>query len=147
LFMTAIAISNVIGAPVSGAIMQYMQGIGGLRGWEWLFLLEGIPSVLVGFLVFVFLPDGPRKANWLDDREKDFIVAQVALDDAGKDELGKGHRFSDAFTDFRVWALALVYFSGVVCFYAINFWMPTIIQELGIDKKDFFKVGLLSMIP
>ena len=135
LFMTAIAISNVIGAPVSGAIMQYMQGIGGLRGWEWLFLLEGIPSVLVGFLVFVFLPDGPRKANWLDDREKDFIVAQVALDDAGKDELGKGHRFSDAFTDFRVWALALVYFSGVVCFYAINFWMPTIIQELASTKK------------
>lgn len=147
LFMTAIAISNVIGAPVSGAIMQYMQGIGGLRGWEWLFLLEGIPSVVVGFLVFVFLPNGPRQAEWLNDREKEFIVAQVALDDAGKDELGKGHRFVDAFTDFRVWALALVYFSGVVCFYAINFWMPTIIQELGIDKKDFLKVGLLSMIP
>jgi len=147
LFMTAIAISNVIGAPVSGAIMQYMQGIGGLRGWEWLFLLEGIPSVIVGCLVFVFLPNGPRQAEWLDEREKNFIVHQVEEDDAGKNELGKGHRFWDAFSDYRVWFLAVVYFSGVVCFYAINFWMPTIIQELGIDKKDFLKVGLLSMIP
>jgi len=147
LFMTAIAISNVIGAPVSGAIMQYMQGIGGLRGWEWLFLLEGIPSVIVGCLVFVFLPNGPRQAEWLDEREKNFIVHQVEEDDAGKNELGKGHRFWDAFADYRVWFLAVVYFSGVVCFYAINFWMPTIIQELGIDKKDFLKVGLLSMIP
>jgi len=147
LFMTAIAISNVIGAPVSGAIMQYMQGVGGLRGWEWLFLLEGIPSVIVGCLVFVFLPNGPRQAEWLDEREKNFIVHQVEEDDAGKNELGKGHRFWDAFSDYRVWFLAVVYFSGVVCFYAINFWMPTIIQELGIDKKDFLKVGLLSMIP
>ncbi len=147
LFMTAIAISNVIGAPVSGAIMQYMQGMGGLRGWEWLFLLEGIPSVVVGFLVFVFLPDGPRQAEWLDEREKNFIIQQVQEDDAGKQELGKGHSLMDAFSDYRVWVLALVYFSGVICFYAINFWMPTIIQELGIDKKDFLKVGLLSMIP
>ena len=147
LFMTAIAISNVIGAPVSGAIMQYMQGMGGLRGWEWLFLLEGIPSVVVGFLVFVFLPDGPRQAEWLDEREKNFIIQQVQEDDAGKQELGKGHSLMDAFSDYRVWFLSLVYFSGVICFYAINFWMPTIIQELGIDKKDFLKVGLLSMIP
>ena len=147
MFMTAIAISNVIGAPVSGAIMQYMQGVGGLRGWEWLFLLEGIPSVVVGLLVFVFLPDGPRHAKWLDEREKNFIVQQVQEDDAGKSELRKGHSLWDAFSDYRVWFLALVYFSGVICFYAINFWMPTIIQELGVDKKDFLKVGLLSMIP
>ena len=147
LFMTAIAISNVIGAPVSGAIMQYMQGMGGLRGWEWLFLLEGIPSIIVGCLVFVFLPNGPRHAPWLDEREKEFIVQEVKLDDAAKEELGKGHSLWDAFSDYRVWCLALVYFSGVICFYAINFWMPTIIQELGVDKKDFFKVGLLSMIP
>ena len=147
MFMTAIAISNVIGAPVSGAIMQYMQGVGGLRGWEWLFLLEGIPSVVVGLLVFVFLPDSPRHAKWLDEREKNFIIQQVQEDDEGKQELGKGHSLWDAFSDYRVWFLALVYFSGVICFYAINFWMPTIIQELGVDKKDFLKVGLLSMIP
>ena len=74
-------------------------------------------------------------------------MQRMKEDDAGKEELVKRHSFLDAFKDGRVWALAVVYFCGVVCFYAVNFWMPTIIQELGIDKRDFLKVGLLSMIP
>jgi MFS transporter, ACS family, tartrate transporter len=147
LFMTAIAISNVIGSPVSGAIMQYMDGAAGWRGWQWLFLLEGIPSIIMGVLVFVLLPNGPKHARWLTTQEQDFIVQRVQEDEASKQGLGQRHSFTDAFKDGRVWALALVYFCGVVCFYAVNFWMPTIIQELGIDKKDFLKVGLLSMIP
>ena len=147
LFMTAIAISNVIGSPVSGAIMQYMDGYNGWRGWQWLFLLEGIPSVIIGILVLVWLDDGPKKAKWLTDQEKALIMQRVTEDDDSKSQIGKKHHFLDAFKDYRVWALAVVYFCGVVGFYAVNFWMPTIIQELGIDKKDFLKVGLLSMIP
>jgi D-galactonate transporter len=147
LFMTAIAISNVIGSPVSGGIMQYTDGLGGWRGWQWLFLLEGAPSVVMGFLVFALLPDGPRKAKWLTSEEKDLIIKRVEEDHAGKKELGQKHSFTDAFRDGRVWALSLVYFCGVVCFYAVNFWLPTIVQELGIDKKDLLKVGLVSMIP
>jgi D-galactonate transporter len=147
LFMTAIAISNVIGSPVSGAIMQYMDGYNGWRGWQWLFLLEGIPSVIIGILVFVLLPNGPRTAKWLTREQQEFVVTRMQEDDAGKAELQRRHSFMDAFKDGRVWALAVVYFCGVVCFYAVNFWMPTIIQELGIDKHDFLKVGLLSMIP
>src|SRR3954447_15889575 len=136
LFMTAIAIANVIGSPLSGGIMQYTDGLGGWRGWQWLFLLEGLPSVLIGFLVFALLPDGPRKAKWLTTEEKDFIIARVEDDHAAKQELGQKHSIRDAFGDMRVWALSLVYFCGVVCFYAVNFWLPTIVQELGIDKKD-----------
>ena len=147
LFMTAIAISNVFGSPISGAIMQFMDGAYGWRGWQWLFLLEGIPSVLVGLLVFALLPDGPRKAAWLSPDEQDLLVKRVEQDHAAKKDLGQKHSFKDAFGDGRVWALSLVYFCGVVCFYAINFWLPTIVQELGIDKKDFLKVGLVSMIP
>jgi MFS family permease len=147
MFMTAIAISNVVGSPISGAIMQYMDGVSGMRGWEWLFLLEGIPSVIIGILVFVLLPNGPRQAPWLTPQEQEFVVQRVHQEEAHKAELGQRHSFKDAFKDGRVWALAVVYFCGVVCFYAVNFWMPTIIQELGIDKKDFLKVGLLSMIP
>lgn len=147
LFMTAIAISNVVGAPVSGAIMQYMDGYNGWRGWQWLFLLEGIPSVVVGILVILLLDDGPQKAKWLTREERDMVIHQVAEDDRAKHDLGRKHSLTDAFKDGRVWALSLVYFCGVVGFYAVNFWMPTIIQELGIDKKDFLKVGLLSMIP
>jgi len=147
LFMTAIAIANVIGSPLSGGIMQYTDGLAGWRGWQWLFLLEGLPSVLMGFLVFALLPDGPRKAKWLTTEEKDFIIARVEDDHAAKQELGQKHSIRDAFGDMRVWALSLVYFCGVVCFYAVNFWLPTIVQELGIDKKDLLKVGLVSMIP
>jgi MFS family permease len=147
LFMTAIAISNVIGSPVSGAIMQFMDGAYGWRGWQWLFLLEGIPSVLIGFLVFALLPDGPRKASWLTQAEQDLVLRRIEEDHAAKKDLGQKHSMRDAFGDGRVWALSVVYFCGVVCFYAINFWLPTIVQELGIDKKDFLKVGLVSMIP
>ncbi|MCC7548822.1 MAG: MFS transporter [Burkholderiales bacterium] len=147
LFMTAIAISNVIGSPMSGAIMQYMDGYNGWRGWQWMFLLEGIPSVIMGILVLLLLPNGPRKAKWLTREEQDLIVNAVQADEASKKDLGQRHSFADAFKDARVWALAVVYFCGVVCFYAVNFWMPTIIQELGVDKQDFLKVGLISMIP
>jgi MFS family permease len=147
LFMTAIGVSNMLGSPVSGAIMQFMDGAYGWRGWQWLFLVEGVPSVVIGMLVFVLLPDGPKATPWLTAGERDFIVARVEEDEASKKHLGCGHNLTDAFKDGRVWALALVYFCGAICFYAVNFWMPTIIQELGIDKKDLLKVGLLSMIP
>ena len=147
LFMTAIAISNVIGSPISGGIMQYMDGVYGWRGWQWLFVLEGLPSVLVGILVVVLLPNGPKTAKWLTPQERDMVIQRIHEEEASKFELGEKHHFLDAFKDYRVWALAVVYFCGVVCFYAVNFWMPTIIQELGIAKTDFLKVGLISMIP
>jgi MFS family permease len=147
LFMTAIAISNVVGSPVSGAIMQYMDGWNGWRGWQWLFLLEGIPSVLVGALVIVLLDNGPRHAKWLTQPEKDVLEYRLQEAERGKAAHGQRHSFADAFKDGRVWAFALVYFCGVVGFYAVNFWLPTIIQELGISAKDFLLVGLVSMIP
>ncbi len=147
LFMTAIAISNVIGSPLSGAIMQYMDGVNGWRGWQWLFLLEGLPSVFIGLLVLVLLDDGPAKAKWLSADERVLLQRRLAEDEDGKKHHGQKHSFVDAFRDGRVWALSVVYLSAVVGFYAVNFWMPTIIQEVGIDKNDFFKVGLLSMIP
>ena len=106
LFMTAIAISNVIGSPVSGAIMQYMDGMHGWRGWQWLFLLEGIPSVIIGVLVFVLLPNGPKQARWLTAEEQELVVRRVEDEEAHKQHLGQRHSFLDAFRDRRVWALA-----------------------------------------
>ncbi|MEO6079572.1 MAG: MFS transporter [Steroidobacteraceae bacterium] len=147
LFMTAIAIANVVGSPVSGAVMQYMDGYNGWRGWQWLFLLEGIPSVLIGLLVFVLLPHGPKDAKWLSPAERELVAQRLAEDDASKPETGRRHSFMDAFRDGRVWALSLVYFCGAICLYAVTFWMPTIIQELRIAQNDFLEVGLISMIP
>ena len=147
LFMTAIAISNVVGSPISGAIMQYMDGVNGWRGWQWLFLLEGIPSVLVGIMVLWLLDNGPKHAKWLKPEERDLVIQRLNEDEALKKDVGQKHSFTDAFRDSRVWALSIVYLCAVIGFYAVNFWMPTIIQELGIDKQDFLRVGLLSMIP
>ena len=147
LFMTAIGVSQLIGSPVSASIMQFLDGAHGWRGWQWLFLLEGIPSVIIGILVLAILPDGPKSTSWLTPQERDLLVERVERDNAGKGELGGRHSLTEAFKDGRVWALALVYLSLATCFYAVGFWMPTIIQELGIDKKDLLRVGLLSMIP
>lgn len=146
-FMTAIAISSVLGSPLSGAILEFLNGAAGWRGWQWLFLLEGIPSVFVGLLVFLLLPDTPGRARWLTSKERELVVRRVAEDEAQKRELGLRCRFQEPFCDGRVWALCLVYFCGVVCFYAISFWMPTIIQDAGLNKNDYLEIGLLAMIP
>lgn len=147
LFMTGIAVSNVIGSPLSGAIMQFMDGAVGMRGWEWLFLLEAAPSILIGVLFFVLLPDNPQSAKWLTADEQSLVVNRVQKDEAAKQASGGQASISGAFSDPRLWAFAVAYFCGVMCFYAVNFWMPTIVQELGIAPADFFKVGLVSMIP
>jgi MFS family permease len=135
LFMTAIAVSNVAGSPLSGAIMQFMDGLNHWRGWQWLFVLEGVPSILIGLLVLLLLPNGPRHAKWLSEPERELVLGRMQADEAAKQDLGQRHSFADAFRD------------GRVCFYAVNFWMPTIIQEVGIDRNDYLEVGLLGMIP
>ncbi len=147
LFMTGIAVSNVIGSPLSGAIMQFMDGTGGMRGWEWLFLMEAAPSIAIGVLFFALLPDNPQSAKWLTEDEQLLVVNRVQQDETAKQAAGGQASVAGAFTDPRLWAFAVAYFCGVMCFYAVNFWMPTIVQELGIASADFFKVGLISMIP
>ncbi len=147
LFMTAIAISNVFGSLISGVILQYMDGAQGLRGWQWLFLMEGVPSVLVGFLLLAILPDGPASARWLSRQERDLIAMRLHADEQGKSAHGQRHRVGEMFLDPRIWICVLSFLPINAGFYAINFWMPTIIQEVGIDKDDYLSVGLLAMIP
>ena len=127
--------------------MQFLDGAGGWQGWQWLFLLEGIPSVLLGGLVLAWLPDGPQNAAWLSAGERALVLRHLAEDEVAKTSLGLRRRFGDVFRDGRVWALAFCYLCMMNGFYGVNFWMPTIIQELGIDQNDYLKVGLLSMIP
>jgi sugar phosphate permease len=146
-FMTAIAVSNIIGSPVSGAILQFMDGAGDLRGWQWLFLLEAFPSVMVGFVFLILLTDRPSVTKWLSDEERDLVERRVAEEETEKAGAIQRHSIADAFKDLRVWAFCLVYFCGAQCLYAINFWMPTIISEFGVERSDYFRVGLVSMIP
>jgi MFS family permease len=145
MFMTAIAIAGVIGSPISGAIMQYMNGLNGWAGWQWLFLLEGIPAVLLGFVVLSYLDNGPNEAKWLTDRERAMITQR--LDDEIKNKLDGGghHNFLASLKDYKVWVLALIYFSEVVGFYGVTFFLPQLVKEMGVVGE--FNNGLVSAIP
>ncbi|MEO6042275.1 MAG: MFS transporter [Croceibacterium sp.] len=145
LFMSGIAVSNVIGSPVSGAILQFSHGSTMLKGWEWLFLLEAIPTIVLGVLFFARLPDGPDKAPWLSEAQRALVHQRLAEEEQAK--VGGHERAGAVFKDWRVWAFSAVYFCAIVCLYAVNFWMPTLVQEMDIDTADYLRVGLLSMIP
>ena len=147
LFFVAIPLASGLGSPLSGAILQFMDGFEGLRGWQWLFLIEALPSLLVGLLVLAKLPDEPGSARWLSEEERALVAERLAGDERGKAHLGQRHLIRHIFTDWRVWALALADFGRAVYANALNYWMPTLIQEIGIPKDDYFQVGLVSMIP
>ena len=145
-FMTAIALAGVIGGPLSGWILSGMAGISGLKGWQWLYLIEGLPSVLVGILVLRYLDDGPAKAKWLTQPEKDLLLQRLDQEETHKKSQGESnHSFADAFTNPRVWVLCAVYFGIVMGTYGISFWLPQIIKET-ITKVPW-EIGLISAIP
>ena len=82
LFMMAVGVSNVVGAPLSGAILEFSDGLNGWRGWQWLFLLEAVPSILVGIAFFCFLPDTPHSAKWLSETERNLIAQEIERENA-----------------------------------------------------------------
>jgi D-galactonate transporter len=140
-FMTAIAISGVVGGPISGYILKAFNGANGWHGWQWLFLLEGIPSVIVGILVFIVLDDRISKAKWLTQDERDLLERNIAAEDATKED----HSIGKVMSSPRVLLMSLIYFSFVMGLYGVSFWLPTIIKSTGVT--DAFMIGLLSAIP
>ena len=133
LFLAAVPLSNVIGAPLSG----WLLGLEGhLRGWQNMLLIEGIPSVLLGLAVLVFLPDKPRAAKWLTDEEKDIIAARLEADHAGDRALGCVHGFWDMLKDKRVWILMIPDFGIVIGLYALGLWMPQMVKAMGYSNIE-----------
>lgn len=141
LFMTAVALSGVIGGPISGWIMHGMEGVAGLRSWQWLFLLEGLPAVLLGVATLFYLDDRIHSARWLTAEQKAFLERRIDVENAGKSDLKIGAVFATP----RVWLMALIYFSFVMGLYGVSFWLPTIIKATGV--KDALQIGLLTAIP
>jgi ACS family tartrate transporter-like MFS transporter len=138
LFMAAIPLANVIGSPLSGAILQ-MEGFHHLHGWQWLFLIEGAPSVLLGIAVLWLLPNGPADAPWLNDEERTAIESALAA------EPEPAHtRLRAMFSDPRVWLLALPDFCIVLSLYGVNLWLPQIVREMGYSVFD---TSLIAAIP
>lgn len=147
LFMAALPLANIIGAPLSSAILG-LNGVMGLAGWQWLFLLEGAPTMLLAFLVLRFMPDGPQAALWLGDSEKAIIATSLANDDTSEQT-----RFWPALRDPRVYALGVVYFGYSISFYGVGLWLPQIVQGMGISNlmtgfviAPAYVVALVAMI-
>jgi len=140
-FVAAIAVSGVIGNPVSGWIMDRLTGAMNLEGWQWLFLAEGIPSILVGFWVIFYLDSSIEEAKWLTAEEKKLLADHLAAEDQQKTQ----HKLSDAFTSGKVWLLCAIYFTLMIGLYGIAFWLPTIVKAFGM--KGYLKVGLVTAIP
>jgi D-galactonate transporter len=141
LFMSAVAVAGIVGGPLSGWIMTAFAGRSGLAGWQWLFLLEGVPSVLIGVWTLFYLDDDSRSAKWLAEDEKQLLERGVRAEAQGKAAMS----LRQVFGSRKVWLLALVYFCFVMGLYGVSFWLPQLIKNTGV--KDVFDVGLLTAIP
>ncbi len=134
--------AGVIGSPISGALLK-MDGLLGMAGWKWLFLIEAVPAILLGIVVLLVLPNGPADARWLTPREKGWLQAKIA--DEASAAPGVKRRLADAFADPRVWLLCVLYFLVNVAGYGYEFWLPSIVK--GLSGKGDFVVGLINMVP
>lgn len=142
LWFIAIPISGMIGGPLSGLIMDRMSGVHGWFGWQWMFVIEAIPTVIVGLLVLAVLKDSVQDANWLTQDEKNLVKQELAQDNQHKE----GHASVKEFiADKRLWLLAGIYFCVVMGQYAITFLLPTLIRNSGIS--DNWHIGLLTSLP
>ena len=141
MFLTGVAISGVIGGPLSGWILSTMSGVSGLAGWQWLFLLEGIPSLVMGVATYLYLPDSLERAAWLPDDERRRL-GQNLRDEASGEEHGSVFA---TLRNPRVILYAGISFSFVMGLYGISFWLPQLIRTMGV--QDAGRIGLLSGIP
>ena len=132
-------IGGIVGGPASAWLMTTMSGTAGLAGWQWMFLIEAIPCVLLGFLALSLVPNRPADAAWLTDQEKRFLAAELGVSVAHK------HSFMAVARDARVYVLALAYFCIIAAIYAMSFWLPTLIRAQGV--ADTVQLGWYTALP
>lgn len=142
LLLAAVPLSSVIGGPLSGLILVSFAGTAGMYGWQWLFLIETLPSVLLGFVVLKMVADRPSAAYWLAPQEAAVIEADIAQE-AARNASHTG--FAGAFRSPLVWQLSAAYFCIVSAVYVLIFWLPTLIKQHGVT--DPLQIGWLTAIP
>ncbi len=147
MFMSAIVLSGLIGGPISGLIMGGMEGVAGMRGWQWLFIVEGFPSIVLGILALLWLADSPAKAKWLSEREKKLVLNDLALDDANRTKTGVklNQNLLDTLKDKRIYILGFMSVALISGIGGLSFWLPQILSNSGIDSV--VTLGFLSGIP
>ncbi len=141
LFLAAVPAASVIGGPLSGWLLGFD---GALHGWQWMFLLEGVPSILLGVAVLWFLPDRPESAPWLDAEEKAILRARLAADRREDAKIGALSGFWEMLADKRIWIFIVPDFSIVIGLYGMGLWMPQMIKELGFTNLE---TGFLVALP
>ena len=141
LFIAALPISSMLGSLISGLIMQTLDGVAGYAGWQWLFVIEGLPAVALGAAVFFLLRDRIADARWLSAEEKRGMQAALDRETRAKSH----HSVRDGLLNPKIWLLGAVYFCLVLGQYVISFWMPTIIRNSGVAEP--WAIGVLSAIP
>jgi MFS family permease len=139
--LTGSAISGIIGGPISGYILHYLTGIFGVAGWQWLFVLEAVPAVVLGVVVLFTFDDRVVDAKWLSPEEKAVVLAEISEEASVKTH----HTTLSVFTSPRVWLMGAIYFGIEMGSYAIGFWLPTMIRQTGV--KDAFDIGLRTVVP
>lgn len=143
-FMTANPLAGVVGSPISGALMALRRG--GLEGWQWLFLIEGIPAIVLGALVLWILTDRPEEATWLTEPQLNWLVSTLGRE-SGERDISISHSMATYRSAMfvRIGMLSLVYFAVPACMYGVTFWLPTAIRNL--SSLSFFGTGVVAAIP
>jgi ACS family tartrate transporter-like MFS transporter len=142
IFMAAAPLSTVLGSPVSGALLE-MHGVLGLSGWQWMFIVEAVPAVILGVVVLFYMTDRPEKAKWLQEDERNWLVTTMNAEAARKAGTAS-HSVWRGLADLRVIALSLVYFGTSAGLYTLGIWAPQIIKEFGLSS---LQVGFLNALP
>jgi MFS transporter, ACS family, tartrate transporter len=141
-FMTANPLAGFVGSPISGALLN-VHGAG-LRGWQWLFIMEAVPAVAFGIAAYWMLPEVPSDAKWLSDAEQRYLTGALEHENAGTRNLTANDLLAAIF-NLRVWVLALVYFGLPTCMYGVTLWLPIAVHSL--SGLSYFGTGLVSAIP
>lgn len=144
IFMTGSTIAYIIAGPSSGAIMKFMDGVLDHRGWQWLFLIQGLPASFLGLLCYFYLKDKPEQADWLTADEKQRVRDQLEHD-AGAVQTASHSSLWGLLRDPKIYMLVIVYMLLLGCVYAMIFWMPVLIKSWGV--QDVFLIGILASLP
>jgi sugar phosphate permease len=144
LFFTANAVANIVGAPVSGWILDHVHWLG-VASWRWLLILEGLPAILGGILTYFLLPSRPAEAAFLSAEERTWLTTELAMEEQDK-RASRHMTAGQALKDRRVWHLTAAYFALLIAFWAVTFWMPQLLKDLSGQYSNT-NVGLLVMIP
>lgn len=141
LLMAGNPVSGIIGGPLSGFILRHFANTKGIAGWQWLFIVEAVPAILLGAVIYLFLDNRVVDAKWLSDSERATVASEIQAEAVSKTHVS----IRSVFTSPKVWLFGAIFFGMEIGSYAIGFWQPTIIRQTGV--KDAFNIGLLTTIP